>query len=77
VTGKLEQMEGFSPAYFLTNRERSRAISTTRWETGQGLDASAERARQMRTATEPADATIESVQSYGAMLTAKARPRVG
>jgi heme-degrading monooxygenase HmoA len=76
VTGKLEQMEGFCHAYFLTNRERSRAMSITRWETGQALDASAERARQMRTATDPADATIESVERYGAMLTAKERPRV-
>ncbi len=73
ATGELEQMEGFSHAYFLANREHSRSMSITLWESEEALTASAERAHQMRTqATEPANATIESVESYEVMLTVKA-----
>jgi heme-degrading monooxygenase HmoA len=73
VTGELEQLEGFSHAYFLTNLENSRAMSVTLWESEEALTASAERAHRMRTqATEPADATIESVESYEVVHTAKA-----
>jgi heme-degrading monooxygenase HmoA len=77
ATGELEQMEGFSHAYFLTNREHSRAMSITLWQSEEALTASAERAHQMRTqATEPAKATIESVESYEVMLTVEAATRV-
>jgi heme-degrading monooxygenase HmoA len=73
VIGELEQLEGFSHAYFLTNSENSRAMSITLWESEEALTASAERAHGMRTqAAEPADATIESVESYEVVLTAKA-----
>ena len=73
VTAELEQLEGFSHAYFLTNREHSRAMSITLWQSEGALEASAERAHQMRTkATEPSDASIESVESYEVVLTAKA-----
>ena|SRR5919204_1455628 len=72
VTGELEQLEGFSHAYFLTDREHSRAMSITLWITEEALTASAERAHQMRTqATEPAEASIESVESYEVVLTAE------
>jgi heme-degrading monooxygenase HmoA len=71
VTGELEQLDGFAQAYFLTDREHSRAMSITLWESEEALAASAERAHQMRTqAAEPADATIESVESYEVVLTA-------
>jgi heme-degrading monooxygenase HmoA len=76
VTAELEQLEGFSHAYFLTNREHSRAMSITLWDSEDALTASAERAHKMRTqATEPADASIESVESYEVVLTANARTR--
>jgi heme-degrading monooxygenase HmoA len=76
VTAELEQLEGFSHAYFLANREHSRAMSITLWDSEEGLTASAERAHRMRTqATEPADATIESVESYEVVLTARATNR--
>jgi heme-degrading monooxygenase HmoA len=76
VTAELEQLEGFSHAYFLTNREHSRAMSITLWDSEEGLTASAERAHRMRTqATEPADATIESVESYEVVLEASADHR--
>jgi heme-degrading monooxygenase HmoA len=76
VTAELEQHEGFSHAYFLTNREHSRGISITLWNSEDALTASAERAHHMRThATEPADASIESVESYEVVLTANAGTR--
>ena len=76
VTAELEGLEGFSHAYFLTNSEHSRAMSITLWDSEEAQRASAERAHQMRTqATEPADASIESVESYEVVLTAKAPAR--
>ena len=46
------------------------------WESADALEASAERAHRMRTqATEPADATIESVESYEVVLTAESAAR--
>jgi heme-degrading monooxygenase HmoA len=76
VTAELEQLEGFSHAYFLTNREHSRAMSITLWDGEEALTGSAERAHQMRTqATEPADASIESVENYEVVLTARAADR--
>ena len=78
VTAELEQVGGFTQAYFLTDAEHSRAMSVTLWETKDALDASAERAHRMRTqATEPADATIESVESYEVVLTVEPAARGG
>ena len=78
VSPELERLEGFSQAYFLTNGEHGRAMSITLWETEEALNASAERAHEMRTqATEPADATIESVESYEVVLTVKPVARAG
>jgi heme-degrading monooxygenase HmoA len=78
VTGELEQLDGFAQAYFLTDSEHSRAMSITLWESREALDATAERAHQMRTqATEPSDATIESVESYEVILTAAPASRAG
>ena len=76
VTGELEQVDGFAQAFFLTDAEHSRAMSITLWESADALEASAERAHRMRTqATEPADATIESVESYEVVLTAESAAR--
>ncbi len=72
VTEELEKVDGFAEAFFLTDAEHSRAMSITLWESQEALQASAERAHRMRTqATEPADATIESVESYEVVLTAE------
>lgn len=76
VTAELAQVEGFTQALFLTDAENSRAMSITLWESEDALLASAERAHRMRTqATEPADATIESVESYEVVLTAEPAAR--
>ena len=78
VTGELEKLDGFRHAYFLTDDEHSRAMSITLWSSREALDASAERAHQMRTqATSPSDATIESVESYEVVLTAGAATPAG
>jgi len=78
VTDELEKLDGFSHAYFLTDGEHSRAMSITLWSSREALDASAERAHQMRTqATSPSDATIESVESYEVVLTAGAATPAG
>jgi heme-degrading monooxygenase HmoA len=70
VTTDLEQLEGFAWALFLADRETSRAVSITLWDSEEAMAASAERAHQMRTrATEPASATIESVESYEVLQT--------
>jgi heme-degrading monooxygenase HmoA len=71
ATTELEQLDGLSQAYFLADREHSRAMSITLWETAEAMAASAERAHAMRTrATEPANASIESVEIYEVLLTA-------
>jgi heme-degrading monooxygenase HmoA len=78
VTPELEAVEGFAKAFFLTDGEHSRAMSITLWESAEALKASAERAHRMRTqATEPSDATIESVESYEVVLTAEPAARAG
>ena len=72
VTAELSQLEGFVQAYFLTDRHSSRAVSITLWESRDALEASAEAAHRMRTqATEPSSATIEGVESFDVVLTAR------
>ena len=71
ATAELEQLDGFNQAYFLADREHSRAMSITLWDSEAAMAASAERAHAMRTrATEPANASIESVESYEVLITA-------
>jgi heme-degrading monooxygenase HmoA len=76
VTDELEGMAGFVGAFFLGNDEHGRAMSITLWETQEAMEATAERAHQMRTrATQPANATIDSVESFEVLLTAEPRAR--
>jgi heme-degrading monooxygenase HmoA len=78
VSPELEQLDGFVQAFFLTDGEHGRGISITLWDSRGALDASAERAHQMRTAaTQPSNATIESVESYDVVLTVGAPSRSG
>jgi heme-degrading monooxygenase HmoA len=66
---ELEKLEGFVQALFLVDHERSRAMTITLWESAATMAATADRAHQMRTrATEPANATTESVESYEVLL---------
>jgi heme-degrading monooxygenase HmoA len=65
VTAELERLDGFRDALFLVDPAHQRAVTITLWEDQQALDASAEAAHAMRTrATEPASATVESVEHY-------------
>jgi heme-degrading monooxygenase HmoA len=78
VTPELEQEEGFVQAFFLVDEEHSRAVSITLWDSRETLDGSSERAHAMRTrATEPSDATVDSVESYQVALTAEGTARAG
>jgi heme-degrading monooxygenase HmoA len=42
ATTELEQLDGLSQAYFLADREHSRAMSITLWETAEAMATSAE-----------------------------------
>lgn len=65
VRGGLTELDGFSKAYFLVDREGGRAMSITLWDSEEALQASVERANQMRgEATEQAGGEIKSVDSY-------------
>jgi heme-degrading monooxygenase HmoA len=78
VVDELEAMEGFAHALFLVDREHGRGMSITLWERREALDATAERAHQMRTrATAPSDSTVESVESYEVVATADPAERAG
>lgn len=69
VTGPLEQLDGFSGAYFLVDRAGGRGMSITLWESEEALEASVERANQMREqASAGADASIRSVDHYEVAL---------
>ena len=64
-TDALRQLDGFKGAYFLVDREGGKAMTVTLWESREALEASAERAKQMRSeATGQAGASTVSVDTY-------------
>ena len=70
VTDPLQEMEGFSKAYFLVDRAGGRGMSITLWESEDALEASVERANQMREkASDQAGASIQSVDHFEVALT--------
>ena len=76
VTAELEQIDGFRHAFFLADDGQGRAMSITLWRDHDALEASAQRAHEMRTrATAPANANIESVESYEVVLEVDAAAR--
>ena len=48
ATAPLEEIEGFSHAYFLVDRANNKAISITIWESEETLRASAAQADKLR-----------------------------
>jgi heme-degrading monooxygenase HmoA len=71
ATGPLEEMAGFTGAYFLVDREGGRAMSITLWENEEALSAGVEKANELRRdATSGGAASIESVDHYEVVLTA-------
>jgi heme-degrading monooxygenase HmoA len=78
VTDELEQLEGFAKAYFLVDAERGTGMSITLWQSADALEASAQRAHEMRSrATQDATASTESVESFELVLTAAPAARAG
>lgn len=74
ATASLEDMEGFSKAYFLLDRANNKGISITIWESEDALRASAARADEIRKgAVAPSGATIDSVEQYEIALTASGK----
>ena len=70
VASQLEEVDGFSKAYFLVDRSGGTGMSITLWESEDALEASVERANQMREeASDQAGASIESVDHYEVGLT--------
>ena len=70
VAGGLAEMDGFNQALFLVDRNGGRGMSITLWESEGALNASVERANQMRQeATGQANASIGSVDHYEVVLT--------
>lgn len=68
--GDLQQIDGFSQAYFCVDRAGGKGLTITLWNDEQALEASAEQARQLRArATEPSGAAIDAVQHYEVALT--------
>jgi heme-degrading monooxygenase HmoA len=70
VTGPLEQMDGFSHAYFLVDRASGKAMSMTVWESEQALSASVAKADELRKqGTQTGGGSIESVEHFEIGLT--------
>lgn len=65
VSAELEQMDGFSHAYFMVDRESGKALSVTIWESEDALRASSTKADELRRkGTQPSGASIVSVDQY-------------
>lgn len=70
VTQPLEQMDGFSHAYFLVDRATGKGMSITIWDDAQALSASASKADELRKqGSDSGRASIESVEEYEVGLT--------
>ena len=65
LTEPLAAIDGFSHAYFMVDRESGKGMSITIWETEEALNASVEKANELREKGAAAGgAEIESVQHY-------------
>jgi heme-degrading monooxygenase HmoA len=70
VTQPLEQMDGFSHAYFLVDRDSGKAMSVTVWESEEALSASVAKADELRKqGVQTGAGSIESVEHYEIGLT--------
>ena len=78
VTDPLEQMDGFSHAYFLVDRASGKAMSITVWDSEQALSASVAKADELRQrGTETCGGSIEAVEHYEVGLTLGNRMTAG
>lgn len=70
VRDALAEMDGFSHAYFLVDRETGDGISVTLWNSEQALEASVAKANELREkGTEVGQATTQHVQHYEVGMT--------
>jgi heme-degrading monooxygenase HmoA len=70
VADPLEQMDGFSHAYFLVDRASGKGMSITVWQSEQALSDSVAKADELRKqGTETGGGSIESVEHYEIGLT--------
>jgi heme-degrading monooxygenase HmoA len=74
VTNDLEQVEGFSHAYFLVDRATGKAASITIWESEDALNESVAKADELRKkGTQPSGASIGSVDHFEIVQTVGTR----
>lgn len=65
LTDGLRSLEGFEGAYLLVDRGTGKALTMTLWSSAETAQASAERAKQMRSdAAGGAGMSVESVETY-------------
>jgi heme-degrading monooxygenase HmoA len=70
ISDALNNVDGFSHAYFLIDRESGKAISITIWESEEALVSSVAKADELRKeGAEAGGAHVESVQHYEIGLT--------
>lgn len=70
IANALEEIDGFSHAYFLFDRANNRAMSITIWESEDALLASQAKADELRSrGTQAGGGSIESVDEYEVGLT--------
>ena len=71
---ELEGLDGFVQAVFLVDPAQRRAVSMTIWESRDAMDATEQRAHEMRTrATHPVDVTIEGVGHFEVVAATKVK----
>ena len=69
LTEGLQSMDGFEGAYLLVDRGSGRAMTITLWSSEEALQASAERAKQMRQeAAGGAGMSIDTVENYAVAM---------
>src|SRR5690349_24897810 len=74
--GPLQQVDGFSHAYFLVDSDTGKAISMTVWESDDAMSASEAGGEQRRRErTEASGAAVESVDHYEEIGRASCRER--
>ena len=65
LTSELQSLEGFEAGYLLVDRAAGKAMTLTLWSNEETAQASAERAKQMRSgAAGGAGMSIESVDTF-------------
>ena len=70
--GPLQQVDGFSHAYFLVDRDTGTAVSITIWDDEDAMSASEAGGEERRRERSEAGASVQSVDNYEVSLIAVA-----